>query len=170
MKKFILERCGLCILLIGLMCLLINIPIYLYPVLKFIDSSNDSINLSEMSFNSIFYSQALFVKVIPCCLLVTFISLLIKQLIEIKRNSKRLQKSKRTQNTGSRKTSAAPSLISAKSRSKLSSRASSFKNIHTFEDTANANIVKQIRKSRRNIENFRATVMLVNIYLIFAYL
>ncbi len=43
-----------------------------------------------MSFNSIFYSQAFLVKIIPCCLLTTFISLLIKQLVLIKRNNKRL--------------------------------------------------------------------------------
>ena len=115
-----------------------------------------------MSFNSIFYSQAFLVKIIPCCLLTTFISLLIKQLVLIKRNNKRLLVTEKKPKTEMLKVSVA----NTNSRSKAASFASLHRNLSAYDDgiNLNANILKQKRcKASRKNENFRATVMLVTL-------
>nr|QVK45662.1 G protein-coupled receptor [Proales similis] len=101
-------------LLICLFCVVFCFPAYIYPEVKRrplneTDSvGNSSANetayvhfigpsdLDELTngfiFQAMFYSQAILAKFIPCILLVTFSSLLIKSLIIINRNKKRLNK------------------------------------------------------------------------------
>lgn len=90
--KFILDKCNMFIGLICGFCLFICSPVYAYPLFKY-TSLNFGHN-NNLLFNMMFYSQAIMVKVIPCCLLVTFISMLINQLITIKRNYKKFESNK----------------------------------------------------------------------------
>lgn len=87
-NKYILENCKILILIICIFCILICSPVYAYPLFKY-----TSINFGKSNdflFNAMFYSQAIMVKIIPCCLLVTFISMLVGQLIAVKNNHKKL--------------------------------------------------------------------------------
>jgi len=95
-KTFLVEKCHINVLVIVIGCLLICLPVYSYPVFKYSINLNETFmginktDLDQLVFNSIFYTQGFLVKIIPCCLLVTFISLLIRQLIIINKNQKKL--------------------------------------------------------------------------------
>lgn len=87
-NKIILVRCLETILIICAFCFFICLPVYAYPLFKY--TTFISLKNNFLIFELIFYSQAFLVKIIPCCLLVAFISLLINQLIIIKKNNKKL--------------------------------------------------------------------------------
>jgi hypothetical protein len=103
---------------ICLFCILFCFPAYLYPTVReriFNNSNNDSLQSTNVSskdslvyylvdqsdldiktegliFKVMFYTQAIFGKFVPCLLLTTFSTIIIKNLIIINRNKKRLNK------------------------------------------------------------------------------
>ena len=103
--KFILNKSVQTIILIFVFCLIFCMPTYFYPSIEsnnYKNSSNltvyyvDQSSLNKMTdgfvFKASFYGQALFARIIPCILLVTFISLLIHSIILVKKNKKELTK------------------------------------------------------------------------------
>ncbi len=95
--SFIIKYYHLNVMLIFFFCLLISLPVYSYPIFKYSLKINETFigmnkpEVDQLVFNSIFYTQGFLVKIIPCCLLVTFISLLIKQLITINKSQKKFK-------------------------------------------------------------------------------
>jgi len=103
-SSFLLFKSNKTIFLIVLMCIFICFPSYLYPMVKENKCSNsnnitqtlcyysDQSQLNEMSHDLIFklsfYFQALFVKIVPCILLVVFISLLVKIFFQLRKTKK----------------------------------------------------------------------------------
>ena len=98
-SSFLLYKSKTSILLIVLFCVLVCFPSYLYPTVRITNCKDfnstqsscyyfDQSELNRMSGNLIFvasfYLQAIFVKIIPCLLLVAFICLLVKLFIAIK--------------------------------------------------------------------------------------
>ena len=97
---------------ICMFCILFCFPAYIYPTVREIDLFNDTksanstkskvyyyvdqsdlnIKTGGLIFKIMFYTQAIFGKFLPCLLLVTFSSILIRSLIIINRNNKRLNK------------------------------------------------------------------------------
>lgn len=117
--QFLLSKCTLTIFIIITFSVFVCIPIYLYPSLQEIVYSNsteldynvtiyksvyiyyiDASLLDKLTNGSIYklmlYSQAVFAKILPCVLLVIFVSLLVRSLLIVKENSKRLSSIKRS--------------------------------------------------------------------------
>ena len=117
--KFLLSKCHLTVFLICAFSVLICTPIYLYPSMQesfysnlteiasnitiyrsvyiyYIDASDLDRITNGLIYKLMFYSQALFAKILPCVLLVIFVTLLVQSLIIVKENSKRLSSIKRS--------------------------------------------------------------------------
>jgi hypothetical protein len=101
-------------LFICIFCVLFCFPAYIYPTVRktainvtitnsasqnvttkteyayYIDPSDLDNDTNGLIFKIMFYSQAIFAKIVPCILLVTFSSLLIRSLVIINRNKRRL--------------------------------------------------------------------------------
>lgn len=112
--KVLLSKSHLTIWLICLFSVIICLPIYLYSSIV---KSNENItgisinkaitksvyiyliNTSELDkisngfvYKVMFFLQAISSKLIPCCLLIIFISLLVRSLVNVKKNSKKCKK------------------------------------------------------------------------------
>lgn len=99
---YLLLKNKILILFIILVCVAFCFPIYLFPTVRsfvhnnmtsnetkivyFVDQSELNVATNDLIFKLSFYSQAIFVKLIPCILLLVFISLLINDLYVIKKN------------------------------------------------------------------------------------
>ena len=100
----------LIILLITLFCFIYCSPTYFYPTINsrsfnnltlngtvlesfvyYMDQSDLDLKTNGLIFKLSFYSQALFAKIIPCILVVTFITLLMHSLLIVKQNGDRLK-------------------------------------------------------------------------------
>ena len=60
-----------------------------------VDQSDLNKQTNGLMFKMSFYGQALFAKIIPCILVVTFISMLIHSLLIVKRNKRELKSVRR---------------------------------------------------------------------------
>ena len=105
--ELFLNKPVLALFLIIIFCLLFCMPTYFFPTIKFnyINSTNSSkesiiyyvdqsylnIITNGFVFKASFYGQAVFAKILPCFLLVTFIYLLIHSLLIVKQNQKNLK-------------------------------------------------------------------------------
>ena len=105
--ELFLNKPVLALFLIIIFCLLFCMPTYFFPTIKFnyINSTNSSkesiiyyvdqsylnIITNGFVFKASFYGQAVFAKILPCILLVTFIYLLIHSLLIVKKNQKNLK-------------------------------------------------------------------------------
>jgi hypothetical protein len=105
--ELFLNKPVLVIFLMIIFCLLFCMPTYFFPTIKFnhvnsTNSSKESIiyyvdqsylnNITNnLVFKASFYGQAVFAKILPCILLVTFIYLLIHSLLIVKQNQKNLK-------------------------------------------------------------------------------
>ena len=101
---YLLSKCKQTIWLICAFCIFICMPIYLYPSVQrslyenqtelvsnqtvirpvfiyYIDSSQLDKLTNGLIFKLMFYSQALFAKILPCILLIVFITLLVNSLV-----------------------------------------------------------------------------------------
>ena len=105
-------------------------------------------HLSQLSngtiYNSMFYTQAILGKLVPCLLLVTFSFLLIHSLVVINRNNKKLN----------RTSTRSKALAKQKQRANLT-----FKSLRAS--------LKKPAKRNRNRENLRTTLMLVIVCVLF---
>jgi G protein-coupled receptor 139 len=112
--EFFLKKSKHAIFLIFIFCLLFCMPTYFFPTIKFnhVNSTNSSkesiiyyvdqsylnIITNGFVFKASFYGQAVFAKILPCILLVTFIYLLIHSLLIVKQNKKDLNFDKKKVN------------------------------------------------------------------------
>ncbi len=112
--ELFLNKPVLVIFLMIIFCLLFCMPTYFFPTIKFnhVNSTNSSkesiiyyvdqsylnIITNGFVFKASFYGQAVFAKILPCILLVTFIYLLIHSLLIVKQNKKDLNFDKKKVN------------------------------------------------------------------------
>ena len=105
LMKFRTKKCTkIFIILIYLFGVILCIPAYVYPTVRnnlyvsnnqtkryyYVDQSDLNIETNGSIFKIMFFSQAIFAKILPCIILVVFISLLIKSLVLKKRNYNKL--------------------------------------------------------------------------------
>jgi hypothetical protein len=105
LMKFRTKKCTkIFIILIYLFCIILCIPAYIYPTVRnnsyvsnneslryyYVDQSDLNIKTNGSIFKILFYSQAIVAKILPCIILVVFISLLINSLALKNKNHNKL--------------------------------------------------------------------------------